>query len=78
MQDETRFRYSGGIAMPLSQGTSKEVLQANIKTEIAAGKSPEQAAAIAYATRRRNQDADIKRMCDALNAQIESALKNKR
>ena len=34
--------------MPLEQGSSKKAIQQNIKTEIEAGKSPEQAAAIAY------------------------------
>lgn len=34
--------------MPLKKGSSKKVIQQNIKTEIAAGKKPEQAAAIAY------------------------------
>lgn len=34
--------------MPLEKGSSKKVIQRNIKREIAAGKSPKQAAAIAY------------------------------
>lgn len=34
--------------MPLKKGTSQKVIQQNIKTEIAAGKKPDQAAAIAY------------------------------
>lgn len=34
--------------MPLKSGSSKKVIQSNIKTEIAAGKKPSQAAAIAY------------------------------
>lgn len=34
--------------MPLKKGSSAKVIQANIKTEIAAGKNPNQAAAIAY------------------------------
>lgn len=34
--------------MPLKRGTSREVIAENIKTEIAAGKPPNQAAAIAY------------------------------
>ena len=34
--------------MPLKKGTSKKVIAENIKREIAAGKSPRQAAAIAY------------------------------
>lgn len=35
--------------MPLKSGSSKKVIQENIKTEIAAGRDPKQAAAIAYA-----------------------------
>lgn len=34
--------------MPLKNGSSKKTIQANIKTEIAAGKPPKQAVAIAY------------------------------
>jgi hypothetical protein len=35
--------------MPLKKGRSKKVIQQNIKTEMAAGKPPKQAVAIAYA-----------------------------
>lgn len=41
--------------MPLSTGTSKAALQKNISTEIAAGKDPKQAAAIAYSQQRKNR-----------------------
>lgn len=34
--------------MPLKKGSSKKVIQSNIKTEIKAGKKPKQAVAIAY------------------------------
>jgi hypothetical protein len=34
--------------MPLKKGTSKKIVQENIRTEIKAGKKPSQAAAIAY------------------------------
>lgn len=34
--------------MPLKKGSSKKTIQSNIKTEIASGKSPKQATAIAY------------------------------
>jgi hypothetical protein len=34
--------------MPLKSGSSKEVIQQNIRTEIAAGKPPDQAVAIAH------------------------------
>lgn len=34
--------------MPLKPGKSKKVVQANIRTEIAAWKKPDQAVAIAY------------------------------
>jgi hypothetical protein len=39
--------------MPLKQSPSKEAFKSNIKTEIAAGKPPKQAVAIAYATQRK-------------------------
>lgn len=39
--------------MPLKHGKSKKTLQENIKTEIAHGKEPKQAVAIAYAVRRK-------------------------
>lgn len=35
--------------MPLKKGSSKKVIQSNIKTEIDAKKDPRQAVAIAYA-----------------------------
>jgi hypothetical protein len=35
--------------MPLKSGSSKKTIQQNIRTEIRHGKSPKQAAAIAYA-----------------------------
>ena len=35
--------------MPLKKGSSKKVIQQNIRTEMAAGKPPKQAVAIAYA-----------------------------
>lgn len=38
--------------MPLMKSTSKRAFQKNVKTEIAAGKRPKQAVAIAYATKR--------------------------
>ena len=38
--------------MPLKKSTSKKAFQENVKTEIAAGKPPKQAVAIAYATKR--------------------------
>lgn len=34
--------------MPLKKGSSKAVIKSNIKTEIAHGKKPSQAVAIAY------------------------------
>lgn len=34
--------------MPLKKGSSKKIIQKNIKTEVEAGKKPSQAAAIAY------------------------------
>jgi hypothetical protein len=36
----------------LVKGTSKKSFQKNVKTEIAAGRPPKQAVAIAYATKR--------------------------
>lgn len=38
--------------MPLIKSTSKPAFQKNVKAEIAAGKPPKQAVAIAYATKR--------------------------
>lgn len=38
--------------MPLTKSTSKKAFQKNVKAEIAAGKPPKQAVAIAYATKR--------------------------
>lgn len=58
--------------MPLSSGTSNASREQNIKTEIKAGKSPAQAAAIGYSVQRRNvakkaHSADSKRrLQDAL------------
>lgn len=40
--------------MPLSSGTSNAARERNVKTEIAAGKDPKQAVAIAYAKQRGN------------------------
>jgi len=42
--------------MPLIQSTSKKALGENIGKEINAGKDPKQAAAIAYATQRANDN----------------------
>lgn len=39
--------------MPLKPGSSKRVIQENIKREVAAGKPPKQAVAIAHANARR-------------------------
>lgn len=41
--------------MPLKEGKSKKTFEKNIKTEIASGKDPKQAVAIAYAVKRRNK-----------------------
>jgi hypothetical protein len=38
--------------MPLTKSTSRKAFQENVKKEIAAGKPPKQAVAIAYATKR--------------------------
>ena len=40
--------------MPLNESGSKEALHQNIATEVKAGKSPEQAAAIAYSVQKAN------------------------
>jgi hypothetical protein len=39
--------------MPLKHGSSKEARAENVKTEVAAGKPPKQAVAIAYSVARR-------------------------
>lgn len=41
--------------MPLKEGKSKATIRQNIETEIAAGKPPQQAAAIAYSTARKGK-----------------------
>jgi len=38
--------------MPLTKSASKQAFQKNVKREIAAGKPPKQAVAIAYSTKR--------------------------
>ena len=38
--------------MPLMKSSSKQAFQKNVKTEVAAGKPPKQAVAIAYATKK--------------------------
>jgi hypothetical protein len=44
--------------MPLKEGSSKEVISENIKTEIEHGKDPKQAAAIAYSEARKSKGED--------------------
>ncbi len=41
--------------MPLNQSKNKKAFQQNIKTEIAAGKPPKQAVAIAYSVKRKKK-----------------------
>lgn len=43
------------IIVPLKKGSSKEVIQENIRREIKAGKDPKQAAAIAYAAAKKTK-----------------------
>jgi len=38
--------------MPLTKSTSRQAFQKNVRTEIAAGRPPKQAVAIAYSTKR--------------------------
>lgn len=38
--------------MPLAKGKSKKAFEKNVKTEIAAGKPPKQAVAIAYSVKK--------------------------
>lgn len=47
--------------MPLKKGTSKATRQSNIKTEIAAGKEPKQAVAMAYRQQRASAAKKVKR-----------------
>lgn len=47
--------------MPLYSGRSKGALQANIRIEIAHGKSPSQAAAIAHSVQRESDEETDKR-----------------
>jgi len=41
--------------MPLQKGSSRATISANIRTEIHAGKKPDQAAAIAYSEARKGE-----------------------
>jgi len=41
--------------MPLKKGSSRKVMSANIKTEMAAGKPQKQAVAIAYSVARKSK-----------------------
>ena len=56
----------------LVKGGSKADIQANVRTEIEAGKDPKQAAAIAYAVARRSQghDADVEELVDRFLAAL--------
>ena len=45
--------------MSLIESSSEEVLSRNIATEVNAGRSPEQAAAIAYSVQRANDDENL-------------------
>lgn len=47
--------------MPLKKSTSKKAFNENVKKEIAAGKPPKQAVAIAYATKRQAAKKSTKR-----------------
>jgi len=47
--------------MPLKTGKSKAAFTQNIKTEIAAGKPPKQAVAIAYSEKRRTGNSRSKK-----------------
>ena len=53
--------------MPLEQSATKSALQHNIATEVRAGKSPEQAAAIAYSTQRANDVCEYNMDCCTSN-----------
>jgi len=46
--------------MPLVKSSTKEAFRKNVKAEIAAGKPPKQAAAIAYSTKREAAKKDKK------------------
>ena len=41
--------------MPLKKSPSKEAVKENVKKEIAAGKKPDQAVAIAYSVKRKSK-----------------------
>lgn len=47
--------------MPLKKSTSKKAFESNIKTEIASGKPPKQAVAIAYSEKREASKKDKKK-----------------
>jgi hypothetical protein len=51
-QKKTPSKESINNTMPLIKSTSKQAFTKNVKKEIAAGKPPKQAVAIAYSTKR--------------------------
>ncbi len=55
--------------MPLTQSSSEKAFEKNVKREIAAGKDPKQAVAIAYSVKRKNQD-----QCDCLACQVKEII----
>jgi len=57
--------------MPLSKGTGSAAREENVKREIAAGKDPKQAVAIAYSQQRKNKASDsMKPMIKSLITKI--------
>lgn len=64
--------------MPLSTGTSNKSREENVKREIAAGKDPKQAVAIAYSKQRENRktgDSDKQRAIQLMLEDIHGDLK---
>ncbi len=59
--------------MPLIEGGSNEARSENIKTEIAAGKDPKQAAAIAYSIQREHKDEAMP--ASVVRSELEASMK---
>lgn len=61
--------------MPLSTGTSKEAFSKNVATEMHAGKPQQQAVAIAYSQKRKNEGSHDEDVSENRDADREESLK---
>lgn len=62
--------------MPLIESGSEKALKENIATEVAAGKDPKQAAAIAYSVQRANDDEYVPMAVECVPATVTLATLN--